>query len=159
MKCCRDALSEATTIQITLGGNDVDIQVIKPMAARDSLYVEYTPKAIGSALSYMRLNGFAEKREPYFQHQGSQAIRKRKNGYVVVSKENGGKLKYKKAKTLDDAVNPSLFSSQQEAEVGEHSCAEEAAGEYEIPDDAVASDAEDKDADGSDAGLYDSLVG
>ena len=77
---------------------------------------------------------------------------------MVVSKCNGGKLKYKKAKTLDDAVQSIGFASQQEAEVGEHSCAEEAAGEDEIPDDAVASDAEDKDADGSDAGLYDSCV-
>ena len=127
MKCCRDVQPEATTIQITLGGNDVDVQVIKPIAARDSLYVEYTPKAIGSALSYMRMSGFAEKREPYFQHQGTQAIRKMKNCYVVVNKENGAKPKYKKANTLDDAVNPSLFSSQQESDVGEQSYNGEAA--------------------------------
>ena len=78
---------------------------------------------------------------------------------MVVNKCIGGQLNYKNVKTLDEAFQSIASSSQQEAVVGEHSCAEEAAGEYEIPDDAVASDAEDKDADGSDAGLYDSLVG
>ena len=58
--------------------------------------------------------------------------------FLVVS-NIGGQLKHKSVKTLEEAFQSIAASSQQEAEVGEHSCAEEAAVEDELAEDGAES--------------------
>ena len=79
------------------------IEVLRSVSAKDALCVKYDASTLGYVLKYMRDNGFTEMK-PNFKHPGAKGILKREGGFVVVGTDDSGKKRFKKVKTLEDAM-------------------------------------------------------
>ena len=91
------------SIQVPLEGASHSIMVLRPVQAKDALYVIYDKDALSVVLQYLRHNGFSEP-QPKFKHQGAKGIQKRVGGYVVISKDDEGKKHFKRVKNLGKAI-------------------------------------------------------
>ena len=74
---------------------------------RNALYVSYVDKTVGLVLKY----GFTHSDEPYLHLQGAAGIQKRKQGFVVVTKNVDGKKKFKTVQSSDDAMQVQALTS------------------------------------------------
>jgi len=92
------------TIDITMDGTTHTIEVLRPVHAKDALYVKYDAETLRVVLQYMRQGGFTEMKQN-LKHQGAAGIQKRGCGFTVVTSDNQGQKHYKKAPNLDDAVH------------------------------------------------------
>ena len=92
------------TIDITMDGTTHTIEVLRPVHAKDALYVKYDAETLRVVLQYMRQSGFTEMKHQ-IKHQGAAGIQKRGGGFTVVTSDNQGQKRYKKAPNLDDAVH------------------------------------------------------
>ena len=91
------------TIDINMDGTTHTIEVLRPVHAKDALYVKYDAETLRVVLQYMRQSGFTEMK-PNIKHQGAAGIQKDGDGFRVVVRDDQGQKRYKKAKDLDDAV-------------------------------------------------------
>lgn len=93
------------TIDITMDGTTHTIEVLRPVHAKDALYVKYDTETLRVVLQYMRQSGFTEMKQN-LKHQGAAGIQKRPGGgFTVVTSDSQGQKRYKKAPNLDDAVH------------------------------------------------------
>ena len=105
----------------SLGGMQQYIQVLKPVSAKDALYVEFEPNTISIVLLFLREAGFApESAAKKVQHDGEKGIQRRKDGKFLVKKQLG-KHKSQIVPTLWDA----LQLQQAESVGGEPDAAED----------------------------------
>ena len=128
-------------VQLTLEHNGACnvIEVLRQVHPMDGLYVLYDQKTMTAVLNFLRTSGF-HKKEPRIQNQGApgiQAIKENKKfwcskGFLVVTKDEEGNKKFKKAKTLDEAF----------AKLGKGYAVH---GDDDQPDDIGANGAEDHD--------------
>ena len=66
------------------------IQVLKPVSAKDALYVEFEANTLSIVIQFLRESGFApEDAARKIQHNGEKGIQRRKDGKFLVKKQLG----------------------------------------------------------------------
>ena len=83
-------LSSSMEIEVQLGGSNHCIQVLKPVSAKDALYVEFEANTLSIVIQFLRESGFApEDAARKIQHNGEKGIQRRKDGKFLVKKQLG----------------------------------------------------------------------
>ena len=97
-------ISSSIEIEVQLGGCKNCIQVLKPVSAKDALYVEFEANTMSIVIQFLRESGFApEDAARKIQHNGEKGIQRRKDGKFLVKKQLG-KHKCQIVPTLRDAL-------------------------------------------------------
>ena len=91
------------SIDFEMDGATHSIEVLRPVHARDALYVSYDASSVGAVLKYMRDSGFADMKH-HFQHQGAPGIHKRDNCFVVATTDGEGQKHFKRTSDIDTAM-------------------------------------------------------
>merc|ERR1712110_1138027 len=83
-------ISSAMQIEVPLVGNTHFIQVLKPVSAKDALYVEFEANTMSVVIQCLRESGFApEDAIRKLKHDGEEGIQRRKDGRFLVKKQLG----------------------------------------------------------------------
>ena len=91
-------------IEVQLFGCKHCIQVLKPVSAKDALYVEFEANTMSIVIQFLRESGFApEDAARKIQHNGEKGIQRRKDGKFLVKKQVG-KHKSQIVPTLSEAL-------------------------------------------------------
>ena len=98
-------------IEVQLFGCKHSIQVLKPVCAKDALYVEFEANTLSIVIQFLRESGFApEDAARKIQHNGEKGIQRRKDGKFLVKKQLG-KHKNQIVPTLWDALQLQMQSA------------------------------------------------
>merc|ERR1712061_876176 len=81
-------ISSSMEIEVPLGGCKHCIQVLKPVSAKDALYVEFEANTISIVIQFLRESGFADATRK-IKHNGEKGIQRRKDGKFLVKKQLG----------------------------------------------------------------------
>ena len=127
---------EPITIDVILDGSTHSIEVLRPVAASDAVYVKYEASTLDIVLKFIRSGGFTDM-QTHNKHGGPKGMWKRGAKYVV-AKDVDGKKTYQEVASWEDAV---LLASSNGAEA-----AAGAAAWYEVLESEDAS----RDAEGED---------
>ena len=130
---------EPITIDVILDGSTHSIEVLRPVAASDAVYVKYEASTLDIVLKFIRSSGFTET-PTHNKHNGPKGIWKR-GAKQVVAKDDDGKKTYTTAASMEDAV---LLAASNDAEAAAEAAAE---GEDHEHEDA-SKDAEGEDHEG-----------
>ena len=77
-------------IEVQLGGCKKCIQVLKPVSAKDALYVEFEANTMETVIQFLRESGFApDNSYQQIKHNGEKGIQRRKDGRFLVKKQLG----------------------------------------------------------------------
>ena len=93
---------EPITIDVILDGSTHSIEVLRPVAASDAVYVKYEASTLDIVLKLLRSGGFTGM-QTHNKHSGPKGIWKRGAKYVV-AKDVDGKKTYQEVASWDDAV-------------------------------------------------------
>ena len=98
-------ISASMEIEVPLGGCKHCIKVLKPVSAKDALYVEFEANTISIVIQFLRESGFAPgNATKKIQHKGDKGIQRRKDGKFLVKKQLG-KHKSQIVPSLRDALH------------------------------------------------------
>ena len=98
-------ISSSMEIEVQLGGCKKCIQVLKPVSAKDALYVEFEANTMETVIQFLRESGFApDNSYQQIKHNGEKGIQRRKDGKFLVKKQLG-KHKSQIVSTLWEALH------------------------------------------------------
>ena len=157
-------------IEVPLGGCTHCIQVLKPVSAKDALYVEFADNPISVVINFLRESGFEpDNVTKKIKHDGDKGIPRRIGGKFLV-KNGKGKHKSKIVSTLWDAIALQTNHSGDETWAEDPTMAmKDAATGYDnaVNEDCYGDGAEDPslntenavNEDDNEAGIVDPLMG
>ena len=103
MKNLRDDM-DAITVQVSVGGQEHSIDVLRPVHGRDRLWVLYEESNLDAVITYLRDMPFGDKQTHAEMPDGVTGVIKRKNGWIVKKKQDDGSVQHILTKELDDAT-------------------------------------------------------
>jgi hypothetical protein len=97
------AQQNAITIAVPIGNSLHSIQVLRPVQARDAIWIIYEQVALQVVIQFLRISGFNEPQPKKIKHQGDGMVQKVGDRFRVVIMHDG-KKKFKLVDSLEEAM-------------------------------------------------------